>query len=250
MSWSTPRCLPVSAGAAVRTRSIQRSRLSPARSTTCWPMTESGCSRRSRRGCSARTPPDPQVWPAVADVCIRATLASVGGRDQPRLLADLDITQEWLAEASSPSGGRRRAPWADRRDRRWAVRAIGSALLPVAEPAKQGDADAALCLVLVDCINACPQLAREQAVDPRLPLAECPQRIVVEPRWMWSPGCDWMELGYRPVPRPLPGHTCATGTERRPSETQSPAAQTARQARGMRERRAKRRRSAGNSAPL
>jgi hypothetical protein len=193
---------------------------------------------------------DPRVWPAVANVCVRAALASISGRDQPRLLANLDITQKWLTEASSPSGGRRRGPWADRRDRRWARHAIGSALLSVAGPANQGDADAALCQVLVDCINACRQLAGAQAVDPRLPLADCPQRIVVEPRWMWSPGCDWMELGYRPVPQPLPGHTRATGTERRPSETQSTTAQTPRQARGMRERWAKRRKSAGNSAHL
>jgi hypothetical protein len=159
---------------------------------------------------------DPRAWPALADMCIRAGLASTSGQDLPRLLADLDVTQRWLAEASSPCGGSRRRPRADRRDRRWARRAIRSALPSVAGLANQGDADAALCQVLVDCINACRQLAREQAVDPQLPLADCPQRIAIEPHLMWSPGCDWIELGYRPVPHLSRDYARGTETQRTP----------------------------------
>ncbi len=191
----------------------------------------------------------PRAWPAVACVCIRAGLASGSGQDLSRLLADLNVTQKWLVETSSPRGGRRPGRLANRRDRRWARRAIRSALLSVAGPANRGDADGALCQVLADCINACRLLAGEQAVDPRLPLADCPWHIAVEPHWVWSPGCDWMELGYRPVPYPLPGHARAPGTQRTPSETESTTTQTFRQAHGVRERWAKQKRSAGNPAP-
>jgi hypothetical protein len=37
-------------------------------------------------------------------------------------------------------------------------------------------------------------------VDPRLPLADCPERLVILQRFMWSPGCDWVEIDYQPVP--------------------------------------------------
>jgi hypothetical protein len=69
--------------------------------------------------------------------------------------------------------------------------------------ANRGDADA-LCKLLVDCINECRRLADEQAVDPRLPLADCPERLVILQRFMWSPGCDWMEIVYQPLPDLLP----------------------------------------------
>jgi hypothetical protein len=57
-----------------------------------------------------------------------------------------------------------------------------------------------LCKALVDCINKRRYLAGEQVVDPRLPLVHCPRRMAVKSRVMWSPGCDWMEVGYQPVP--------------------------------------------------
>lgn len=140
---------------------------------------------------------DPRVWPAVVNVCARAA-APVGGPGRPQLPAVADDMSNRLAELSWPGCGRRR-PWPGLRRRRWARYAIGSALRSVAGSPNRDDADSSLCQVLVDCINACRQLAGEQAVDPRLPLAACPRRMVVEPRLMWSPGCDWMELGYRPV---------------------------------------------------
>jgi hypothetical protein len=149
---------------------------------------------------------DPRVWPAVVNVCGRAALDSISGEDLPGLLADLDITEEWLAGASSPSGGGRRGPWDGRRHRQWAQRAIWSALVSVKASAngRDADADAALCQVLADCINMCRQLAGKEAVAPRLPLAECPRRLAVQPRLMRSPGCDWIELGYEPVLDLLP----------------------------------------------
>lgn len=114
---------------------------------------------------------DPRVWPAVTEVCVRAGLAR----------------------------GWERTPRAGALERRWAKQAICSALLTVAASADRGAADAALCQVLVDCVNECRRLAGEPAVDPRLPLAHCPRHLAVEPHLVWSPGCDWMELGYRPV---------------------------------------------------
>jgi hypothetical protein len=65
--------------------------------------------------------------------------------------------------------------------------------------ADKDDADARLCQVLLDCVNECRRLAGESAVDPRLPLADCPRRLAVERHMMWLLGCDWMEVGYRPV---------------------------------------------------
>jgi hypothetical protein len=142
---------------------------------------------------------DPRTWPAITGVCICAALAWAAEPDEPWLIADLDATRRWLAEASRPTDGRQRAPWADRRKRRWAKQVIRSALLTVAASADRDAADARLCQVLVDCVNECRLLAGEPAVDPRLPLADCPQRLAVEPRLMWLPGCDWTELGYRPA---------------------------------------------------
>lgn len=159
---------------------------------------------------------DPRVWPAVVNVCGRAALDSISGEDLPRLLADLDIAQERLAEASSPGGGARRGPWADRRHRQWARRAARSALVSVAVSANKRDADAddALCQILVDCINACRQLAGKESVAPRLPLADCPRRLAVQPRLTRSPGCDWMELGYEHVSDLLPACLRASPPQR------------------------------------
>lgn len=141
----------------------------------------------------------PRVWPAVTEVSVRAGLARAGQPDEPRLLADLETTLHWLAEVGQLPGGRERAPRAGGLERRWARQAIRSALMIVAASADGDAADAALCQVLVDCVNECRRLVGEPAVDPRLPLAHCPQRLAVEPHFVWSPGCDWMELGYRPV---------------------------------------------------
>jgi hypothetical protein len=146
---------------------------------------------------------DPRVWPAIVNVCTRAA-APVGGPGQPQLPAAPDEMSSQPAEGNSPGCGRRRRPWPGPRHRRWAKAAIGSALRSLAGSADQCDTDAALCQVLVDCINECRWLAGKEAVDPRLPLADCPRRLAVQPRLMWSPGCDWMELGYRPVLYPVP----------------------------------------------
>lgn len=188
---------------------------------------------------------DPLVWPAVTGVCIRAALAPVSGHGQPRLLANLDAAQNWLAEASSPRHGRQCGFWARRRDRRRARRAICSALVALAISENQGDVDAVLCQVLVDCINACRRLAGEDTVDPRLPLADCPQRLSVEPRLMWSPGCDWMEVGYRPVS----ASASSAPAHRTHTKAESPAACLYRPPRGMDKRRAMWRRPARKSAP-
>jgi hypothetical protein len=140
----------------------------------------------------------PRVWPAVACACVRAALASAGEPDQPRLRAELDIARNWLA--GSPRNGRRRVHSVSRGERRWARQVICSALLTVAALAGHDDADTGLCQVLVDCINECRRLSGDPDVDPRLPLADCPQSLAVQPRVVRSPGCDWIELGYEPVP--------------------------------------------------
>ncbi len=148
---------------------------------------------------------DPRTWPAITEVCVRAALARASRPDEPRLLADLEAARSWLAEAGRPAGGRRRALCAGHRQRWRARHAICSALLTVTASADQDAADARLCQILVDCINEWRRLAGKPTVEPRLPLADCPQLLTVEPYFTTSPGCDWMELGYRPARTPVPG---------------------------------------------
>ena len=151
---------------------------------------------------------DPRIWPAVASACIRAALASAPEPDQPRLLAELNRAREWLVLASSASGGQH--GYRTRRlDRQWAMDASRSALLRVASSADPEAADAALCQALVECINECRRLAGQDAVDPLLPLADCPRRLLVRPHAVWSPGCDWMEQGYQLITGPQPARTSA-----------------------------------------
>jgi hypothetical protein len=155
---------------------------------------------------------DPRIWPAVASACIRTALAAALGPDQPRLLAELNRAREWLVRASSASGRRR-----GYRDRRWVTNVSRLALLRVASAPDPEAADAALCQALVDCINECRRLAGEEAVDPLLPLADCPRRLLVRPRAVWSPGCDWMQQGYQ-----LTGDTTATFAFLNPVSTADP----------------------------
>jgi hypothetical protein len=144
------------------------------------------------------------AWPAVITVCDRAVSDSVSRPEQPRLPPeDLDIARKDPAQASPPSSRGRHGPWAGRWDRRRVRHAIRSAQLSWARSANQCAADA-LCQLLLDCINACRRLAGEQPVDPRLPLTECPQCLVVDPRFIWPPGCDWMEIAYQPVAGLMP----------------------------------------------
>jgi hypothetical protein len=149
---------------------------------------------------------DPRVWPAVVNACGLAAIDSVSDQELPGLLASVDVAREWFARASLPGGGPRRGRWAGRRDRRSAIRVIRSALRSVAGPGnpRDEDVDAVLCQALVDSINECRLLAGEQAIDPRSPLADCPRHIAVRPRLIRPHGCDWMELGYEPVPELLP----------------------------------------------
>lgn len=145
----------------------------------------------------------PGAWPVVVNVCDRAAAQVVGG-DRSQLLADLHDMSSRLAEAGSPGRQRRHRSWPSGRPRRSARYAIGSALRLIAGSGDQDDAAAALCQVLVDCINECRRLASQEAVDPRLPLLDCPRRVTVQPRLMWLPGCDWIQLGYQPVFHDLP----------------------------------------------
>ena len=165
---------------------------------------------------------DPRAWPAITGACIRATLGWASEPGKPRLKSDLDTARNWLAEASRPPD-RRQPPWAGRPERRWARHAICAALLTVAASADQDDADARLCHVLLDCVNECRRLAGESAVDPRLPLADCPRRLAVEPHMMWRVGCDWMEVGYRPVRTIPPGSAGASQAQSDAEMTESTA---------------------------
>lgn len=167
---------------------------------------------------------DPRIWPAVASVCIQAATPSVPEPDLSRLLADLDRARTWIAEIDSPRRSRRHGDQSRRRDRRWAMRASCSALARLAASANPEDADAALYQALVDCINECRRLAGKEAVDPRLPLADCPRALLVQLRAMWSPGCDWMEPGYQLAPSPQPACVPTAPAGRMPD--QNPAATT------------------------
>jgi hypothetical protein len=187
---------------------------------------------------------DPQTWPAITEVCVRAALTWAGQPDEPRLQADLDTARNWLAEASRPANGRR-APRAGRRQRRWARHAIRSALLTVVASADQDDADARLRQVLVDCATECRLLA----VDLRLSAADCPQHLAVEPHPVWSPGCDWMELGYRPARTPpalLSGWPDAAQAQPTRGKTEPATTHRFRSANGMRNSEARR----GNGCPV
>jgi len=165
---------------------------------------------------------DPRIWPAVASACMRAATPSVPEPGLSWLLADLDRAHAWIADIDSPR--RRHRDLARRRDRRWAMRASCSALAQVAASASPEDADSALCQALVDCINECRRLAGKEAVDPRLPLADCPQRLLVQLHAMWSPGCDWMETGYKLASTPQPACLLTAPAGRMPD--QHPAATT------------------------
>jgi hypothetical protein len=195
------------------------------------------------------TTSDARAWPTLTGVCVRAALACAGEPDKTRLTADLDVAQDWLGEARQPAAGRQRGRRAARRQRRWARHAIWSAVLTVAASADQDAADARLCQLLLDCINQCRQLAGEPAVDPRLPLADCPRTLAVESHTIRSPGCDWMDLGYRPVPALRPGQADASETQPVRGRTESAALHLFRPARLLDERRAKRPGPARNSAP-
>jgi hypothetical protein len=92
-----------------------------------------------------------------------------------------------------------------------------SALL-VASSADPEAADAALCQALVECINECRRLADEVAMDPLLPLADCPRRLLVRSRAVWSPGCDWMEHGYQLITGPQPILTPAAPRRQAPDQ--------------------------------
>lgn len=142
---------------------------------------------------------DQRTWPVVTAACLGAAFTHVSQPEESRLLTDLHTARDWLAEASRRDDGRRNAPLAGREKRRWARHAMRSALLTAAASADEHDADDSLCQILVACVNQCRRLAGEPAVDPRLPLADCPQRMAVEPHFLRSPGCDWMETGYRPA---------------------------------------------------
>lgn len=139
---------------------------------------------------------DPRTWPAITAVCAGAALSHASEPDGARLRADLHTARDWLAQASLPADD---APCTGRGKRRWARHAISSALGTVAASADSCDTDTWLCHALVACVNQCRRLAGEPAVDPQLPLADCPRRLAVEPCFLRSPGCDWIETGYRAV---------------------------------------------------
>lgn len=139
---------------------------------------------------------DARVWPALARVCEHAA-ASITGQNQPDPLADPGPGQEELVRD-------RRGPRPGRRDRQSLDSALESVRTSAASSASRDGADDALCQLLLDCINECRRLAGEPAVDPRLPIADCPRRLAVRPRVMRSPGCDWIEVGYEPVLSQLP----------------------------------------------
>jgi hypothetical protein len=191
---------------------------------------------------------DPRTWPALTEACVRAALTFASETDKPRLTADLDVAHNWLAEASQPTEGRRCGPRAGRRERRWARHAICSAVPAMAASADRDAGDARLCQLLLDCVNECRRLAGEPAVDPRLPLAECPRSVAVESRLMRSPGCDWMELGYRRVHALRPERADATQAQPVRGKTKPAAVHVFWPARVMDERQAKRPGPARNTA--
>jgi hypothetical protein len=50
---------------------------------------------------------DPQTWPAITEVCVRAALTWVGQPDEPWLQVDLNAARNWPAGASRPANRRR-----------------------------------------------------------------------------------------------------------------------------------------------
>jgi hypothetical protein len=138
-------------------------------------------------------PAGPGAWPAVISVCERAAPAS--------------------SRPPKPAG------WPNRRRVRRAIRAAQTSWAGVGG---QCAADG-LSQLLLDCINECRRLAGEPAVDPRLPLQDCPEHLTVRPLFIWKPGCDWMHIGYRPVPGDLPACLRRTAADPASSSARSPA---------------------------
>jgi len=147
---------------------------------------------------------DAGTWAAVVGICDRAAITAArdtGLPVPPRI--DGKAVPEGPGQAGSPPGKRGHGTWAHRQDRRKITDAIRSAQLSWAGSGSERTAEA-LCQLLTDCINECRRLAGEQPVNPRLPLADCPPRLLVQQRSMWSPGCDWMSIGYQPVAGLMP----------------------------------------------
>jgi hypothetical protein len=144
------------------------------------------------------------AWAVVGGVCDRAakTAACKPGPPTPTR-ADGNAVRELPGQADLPPVPRRRWHWAHRQDRRKITDAVQAAQSSWAGSRNEVAAEA-LCQLLTDCINECRQLAGEQPVDPRLPLADCPTRLRVQRRHIWLPGCDWMSTGYQPVAAHMP----------------------------------------------
>lgn len=158
------------------------------------------------------------AWAAIAGLCDRAA-ESAASRPDPSVpqRAGWNAARDVPGPAGSPPGERRHRYWARRRDRRKITDAIRSAQVSWARAGSERAA-AALCQLLTDCVNVCRRLAGEPPVDPRLPLASCPAHLQVQPHFIRSPGCDWMELGYQPVAGLLPACLRRTAPDPRPTD--------------------------------
>jgi hypothetical protein len=140
------------------------------------------------------------AWTALAGVCVQAAKHAASRPDQT-VPPQADEDPAWDVPVS-PSW-RKGASRAHRQDQRSLADAIRSAQLSWAHLGNERAAEE-LCRLLLDCINECRRLAGAQPVDPRLPLAGCPARLQIQRCFIWSPGCDWMEIGYHPVTDLLP----------------------------------------------
>jgi hypothetical protein len=140
------------------------------------------------------------AWTALAEICEQAAQRAASRPDQP-VPPQADGSPGW--DVPDSPGWRKGAYRAHRQDQHRLADAIRSAQLSWAHLGNERAAEA-LCRLLLDCINECRRPAGGQPVDPRLPLAECPARLQIQRCFTWSPGCDWMEIGYHPVTDLLP----------------------------------------------
>lgn len=146
----------------------------------------------------------PGAWAAVAGVCDRAAKTAASGPSPPPPARAGGNAVRELAAQVQPQTGKHR-PWhrAHRQDRLAITGAVRAAHLSWAGSGSEA-APMGLCQLLTDCINQCRQLAGEQPVDPRLPLADCPSSLQVRLRHIWPPGCDWISVGYEPIAALMP----------------------------------------------
>jgi hypothetical protein len=129
---------------------------------------------------------DLRVRPALITVCLSAALEHCTLAEHDELLAAYFAA---LSAVAAPPRTQRRG------EGRRAARLLAAAVGIVARSQDAtGERDARLCALLLACINQTRRLRGQPFVDPRRPLARCPDQITLCRSWRIEEGCDWLSL--------------------------------------------------------